>query len=57
MGRIAIRYEEKLENGKESELARKCQEEMKRRAIRKKSDWEEERKKFYQQRGIPTIEE
>lgn len=55
MGRRTISYEEKLESGNESDLARRCWEEVKRREERKKSGWEEERKRFYEQRETSTI--
>lgn len=57
-GRKAKNYERQLEEGKGSVLARKCRKEMKERFREGKiiSDWEEGRKKFFEDRGI-KIEE
>ena len=54
MGRRAWNYEKKLEEGKGGGLARACLEEMKERAEknRKLSKWEEERKGFFEERGL-----
>lgn len=53
VGRKAVGFEKKLEEGRGGMLARKCLEEMKRRIRegKKLSSWEEERKKFFEERG------
>lgn len=53
-GRRAWNYERRLEEGKGSKLARKCKEEIKERFREEKiiSNWEKERKKFFEDRGI-----
>lgn len=60
-GKRTIGMERKLEEGREGILARKCLEEMKKeiRKGKKLLEWEEERKKFFEDRrkGIREIEE
>ena len=57
-GRRAWGFEKRLDEEGGSELARECREEMKERFKegRVRSNWEEERKKFFEKREI-TIEE
>lgn len=45
-------FEERLERGEGSWWARKCWEEIKKRGGRKGSEWEEQRKNFYKERGV-----
>lgn len=45
-------FEERLERGEGSWWARKCWEEIKKRGGRKWSEWEEQRKNFYKERGV-----
>ena len=52
MGRRAVRYEEKLEEGEGSEWTRGCWEEVKKREGKRASIWEEQRKGFYKERGM-----
>jgi len=52
MGRRAIAYEEKLERGEGTLWARRCWEEIKERGNRRGSVWEEQRKSFYEERGV-----
>lgn len=60
-GKRAIGMERKLEEGRGGILARKCIKEMKKRIRGRKrlSEWEEERKKFFEDRGrgIRELEE
>jgi len=53
-GRRAWGFEERLAEGRGSELARRCWEELKERARRggEMSEWEKERKAFFEDRGI-----
>ena len=53
-GRRAWGFEERLAEGRGSELTRRCWEEMRERAQRGgwMSDWEKERKGFFEDRGI-----
>ncbi|XP_067217103.1 LINE-1 retrotransposable element ORF2 protein [Linepithema humile] len=57
-GRRAWRFEKRLDEGRGSEIARECREEMKERFKegRVRSEWEEERRKFLEEREI-SIEE
>ncbi|KMQ86810.1 hypothetical protein RF55_14109 [Lasius niger] len=51
--RRAWNFEKRLEEGKGEEIARECLEEIKKRLEKnKKSEWEEEREKFYRERGL-----
>jgi len=52
MGRRAIAYEEKLERGEGTLRARRCWEEIKEKGGRRRSLWEEQRKSFYEERGL-----
>jgi len=56
-GRRAWRFEERLAEGKGSEVARRCWEEMRRRvrAGRMLSEWEKERKGFFEERGVELV--
>src|SRR5580765_19665 len=56
-GRVARRawnFEKRLEEGKGGEIARECLKEIKKRGEKnkKKSEWEEEREKFFRERGL-----
>jgi len=57
-GRRAWGFEKRLEEGKGSELTRLCWEEMRERCRKGKvgSDWEEERGKFFMERGMEVRE-
>lgn len=52
--RRAWRFEERLERGEGSEIARRCWEEIKERTVGTKelSKWEQERIEFYKKREI-----
>lgn len=52
-GKRAWRFEKRLEEGRESEIVRKCWEELRGRCKRKKeiSKWEEERCRFFEDKG------
>jgi len=53
MGRRTIAYEEKLERGEGTlGAARRCWEEIKEMGGRRGSLWEEQRKNFYEERGL-----
>lgn len=60
-GRRAWRFERRLEEGKGSKLARLCWEEVRRRGREREtgSGWEEERRKFFEDRGgdVREVEE
>lgn len=45
-------FEERLERGEGSWWVRKCWKEIKKRGGKKGSEWEEQRKKFYKERGV-----
>jgi len=57
-GRRAWEYERRLREGKGSEIARKCWEEMRERAKKGKglSEWEKERLEFFERKGIKMEE-
>lgn len=51
-----MKFEEKIRKGEGGEIARMCWEEMKGRNREVESEWEKERRKFYEERGC-SIEE
>jgi len=53
-GKKALMFEKKLEEGRGSELGRRCKEEIERNLEKRKklSDWEKGRKKFFEEKGI-----
>lgn len=57
-GERAWRWEERLEEGRGNDIARRCLEEMKERCRGSKvfSEWEVERKEFFEGRGIRVEE-
>lgn len=57
-GRRSWKFEKKLEDGRGSEIARKCLEEAKERGRRRMvgSSWEEERREFLEVRGMGVEE-
>jgi len=52
MGRRAIAYEERLERRGGTLWARRCWEEINKRGEKRESIWEEQRKSFYEERGV-----
>lgn len=57
-GRRAVRFEERLMEGRDSRLARMCLEEIRERGQRggEMSEWEKERWQFLEERGVEIVE-